>query len=73
MLKKTTLRSQINNEGRTIKWLAQQCGVKPHTVSSYLSGRRSPSPSVMILMAKALNCSVEDLTAKNKPKKLTSN
>jgi transcriptional regulator with XRE-family HTH domain len=42
-------------QGRETKWLAEQCGIKRDTLSSYLAGRKNPSRAVVKLMALALS------------------
>lgn len=58
---RNNLNTLLEREGRTVKWLAEKCGVKPHTISLYKSGTRNPSKAVLKLMAQALNCTEAEL------------
>ena len=55
----------MKKEGRTRSWLAEKCGIKTATLGFYMRGDRVPSKAVLILMAQALNCHIEDLLEKH--------
>ena len=46
---------------RTNKWLAEQLGVNPTTVSKWCTNRVQPTLETMFAIAKVLNVSVQDL------------
>lgn len=49
--------------GRKTDWLARECGVETKSMRNMLRGSANPSRSVLLLMAQALECSVDDLSA----------
>ena len=51
----------LDKQGRTRKWLAEQCGIEITSLNHLLIGSRVPSRPVLLLMARALECKVEDL------------
>lgn len=52
---------RIEQEGRTRKWLADQCEIEVESLNHILSGTRKPGRPVLKLMAHALNTTVEFL------------
>jgi transcriptional regulator with XRE-family HTH domain len=54
-------RKQLEKEGRTRKWVADQCGISQSMLSRLLSGLRQPSKPVRKLLAQALNVREEEL------------
>jgi transcriptional regulator with XRE-family HTH domain len=48
------LRRAVEEQGRTVRWLARQCGVTDDTIRKALQGTRIPSLPVLKLMAIAL-------------------
>ncbi len=54
------LRDIIEREGRTRKWVADQCGVQARTLIFYINGRQKPSKPVSKLLALALNCDEQE-------------
>lgn len=47
----------LDQEGRTRRWLADQCAVAESSLKLYMSGHRKPGSSAIKLMAMSLNCS----------------
>lgn len=43
------------------KDLAFKVGVKTNTISQYELGKRNPNPDILKKIAKALNCTIDDL------------
>lgn len=54
------VRQLMAEQGRTRKWVADQCGITPATLTHILTGRR-PGLPVQKLLASALGVTVEDL------------
>ena len=54
------VRKRLEEEGRTTKWLADQCGLEVTTMRNVLQGRK-PSLPVIKLMALRLGVKEEDL------------
>ena len=50
---------------RTNKWLAEQLGINPTTVSKWCTNTAQPNIETFIQIAKILEVTVEDLLAKN--------
>lgn len=42
-MSKDTWRIEVQRQGRSLRWLALQTGVKPSTVYAYSIGRRRPT------------------------------
>lgn len=49
------------DQGRTNKWLAEQLGKDPATVSKWCTNTSQPSLEVMMSIAKLLNVEMNDL------------
>lgn len=60
------LKKAIEEEGRTIKWIAKEIGVAVNTIHRYMSGATQPSASAKILMAERLNRSLSYLEGRKK-------
>ena len=50
---------------RTNKWLAEQLGINPTTVSKWCPNTTQPNIETFLQIAKILGVTVEDLLAKN--------
>ena len=50
---------------RTNKWLAEQLGINPTTVSTWCTNTTQPNIETFLQIAKILGVTVEDLLAKN--------
>lgn len=50
---------------RTNKWLAEQLGINPTTVSKWCTNTTQPTIETFIQVAKALNVEVQELLVKN--------
>lgn len=50
----------IEQQGRRLNWVANQIGVHPRTMARYLDGQ-SPTLPKLVLLAKALGVSIEEL------------
>jgi transcriptional regulator with XRE-family HTH domain len=53
-LDRNRVRELIEEEGRTQKWVAKQCGITDKYLSQILTGTRSPSLPVIKLLAAVL-------------------
>lgn len=62
------LKQEIEQSGRTKTEIAQAIGVKPPTVSQYLSGRIQPSLATLSKLCTFLNCSADDILSVNQNK-----
>ena len=51
----------------TRKELAASAGISQMTISRYLNGQQSARIDIILRLAKALNCSVDDLVAVDEP------
>lgn len=50
---------------RTNKWLAEQLGINPTTVSKWCTNTTQPNIETLLQIAKVLNVEVQDLLVKN--------
>ena len=50
---------------RTNKWLAEQLGINPTTVSKWCTNTTQPNSETLLQIAKVLNVEVQDLFVKN--------
>lgn len=50
---------------RTNKWLAEQLGINPTTVSKWCTNTTQPNIETFLQIAKVLNVEVQDLFVKN--------
>lgn len=50
---------------RTNKWLAEQLGINPTTVSKWCTNTTQPNIETLLQIAKVLNVEVQDLFVKN--------
>ena len=50
---------------RTNKWLAEQLGINPTTVSKWCTNTTQPNIETLLQIAKVLNVDVQDLLVKN--------
>lgn len=55
----------LDEQGRTRRWLADQCSVTDRTVGAYMSGHGKPGSAVVKLAAMALGCSEDYLLGKS--------
>ena len=51
----------LAEQGRTNKWLAQQIGKDPATISKWCTNTAQPSLEMLFQIAKVLNVEVKDL------------
>lgn len=51
----------LAEKGRTNKWLSEQVGKDPATVSKWCTNVAQPTPETMMQIAKVLECQVDDL------------
>jgi transcriptional regulator with XRE-family HTH domain len=57
MLDVLLLKKLLDEQGRTRKWLARECGIELGSLNHILAGRRQPGLPVLKLMARALGVS----------------
>ena len=50
---------------RTNKWLAEQLGINPTTVSKWCTNTTQPNIETLLQIAKVLNVEVQDLLVEN--------
>ena len=55
------IKTALVDNGRTNKWLAEQLGKDPATVSKWCTNACQPSLEMMITISKLLNVSLDDL------------
>lgn len=55
------IQNELNNQGRTRKWLARELGISPGSLSMYLCGARAPAFPLGKLMSIILNVPLADL------------
>jgi transcriptional regulator with XRE-family HTH domain len=72
MLSIERLKKALKDEGRTREWVADQCGIKIITLSSYLKGARQPSLSVVKLLSQTLRVPETELWAESENAKKAS-
>lgn len=53
----------IKAKGIRQKWLAEQLGCAPNSVSAWLNGHKKPSQPIVIAMASILGVKTEDIAA----------
>lgn len=63
----TRAKQLIQEKGLKIGWLAQQCGVGRSYMGQVLSGQRTPSPTLIRLMAVKLNVDEAELLRDSAP------
>lgn len=61
------LGQQMTQRQMTRKELAASAGISQMTISRYLNGQQSARIDIILRLAKALNCSVDDLVAVDEP------
>lgn len=66
MWKALKAKELLDVQGRTRRWLAEQCGIELQSLNHLLNGQRNPSRPVLLLMAQALETTVEELEASSK-------
>lgn len=66
MLKTEKAKQLLEQEGRTRKWLAEQCGIELQSLNNILAGSHNPGRPVLLLMAQALETTVEELDPEHK-------
>ena len=62
------LKAVLAEKKRTNKWLAEQLGKDPATVSKWCTNTTQPSLETLVKIAKALEVEVQDMLAKNADK-----
>ena len=55
------IKTALVDNGKTKKWLAEQLGKDPATVSKWCTNACQPSLEMMITISKLLNVSLDDL------------
>ena len=55
------IKTALVDNGKTNKWLAEQLGKDPATVSKWCTNACQPSLEMMITISKLLNVSLDDL------------
>lgn len=55
------IKVMLAEKGRTNKWLSEQVGKDPATVSKWCTNVAQPTLETMIQIAKVLECQVDDL------------
>ena len=55
------IKTALVDNGKTNKWLAEQLGKDPATVSKWCTNARQPSLETLMQIAKLLNVQVDDL------------
>ena len=55
------IKVMLAEKGRTNKWLAEQVGKDPATVSKWCTNMAQPTLETMMQIAKVLECQVDDL------------
>ncbi len=62
------IKMEIETSGKSKKDIAEAIGVKPPTLSQYLSGRAQPTLATLSRLCAFLDCSADDILAVNKNK-----
>ncbi len=57
------IRNEIETSGKSKKEIAEAIGVKPPTVSQYVSGRAQPTLATLSKLCAFLDCSADDILA----------
>lgn len=52
---------RLHADGKTQKWLAEQCKTSPVTITYIILGKRNPSLSLARRICQALSCSLDDI------------
>ncbi len=60
------LKVVLADKKRTNKWLAEQLGKDPTTVSKWCTNKVQPNLETMLLIARALDCDIKDLLRSTK-------
>ena len=60
------LKVVLADKKRTNKWLAQQLGKDPTTVSKWCTNKVQPNLETMFVIAKVLDCDIKDLLRSTK-------
>lgn len=60
------LKVVLADKKRTNKWLAEQLGKDPTTVSKWCTNRVQPNLETMFVIAKVLDCDIKDLLRSTK-------
>lgn len=55
------IKVMLAEKGRTNKWLSEQVGKDPATVSKWCTNMAQPTLETMMQIAKVLECQVDDL------------
>jgi hypothetical protein len=55
------IKNRLTELSQTPEWLAQRCGVSPFTMKHRFLAGVVPRKPVLMLMAEALQCSIQDL------------
>jgi DNA-binding XRE family transcriptional regulator len=55
------IKTVLVDKGKTNKWLAQQLGKDPATVSKWCTNTSQPSLEITMIIAKLLNVNINDL------------
>ena len=55
------IKVMLAEKGRTNKWLSEQVGKDPATVSKWCTNAAQPTLETMMQIAKVLECSIDDL------------
>lgn len=55
------IKREIESSGKSKKEIAEAIGVKPPTVSQYLSGRAQPTLATFSKLCEVLDCSADDI------------
>ena len=55
------IKAVLADQGKTNKWLAEQLGKDPATVSKWCTNASQPSLETLLMIAKLLNVEVNDL------------
>lgn len=62
---KETLKTLVENSGRTKKWIAGEAGISKSALYSYMNGGCSPSLAVVLHFARIFECEIDDLYLSN--------
>ena len=60
------LKVVLAEKKRTNKWLAEQLGKDPTTVSKWCTNKVQPNLETMLIIAKVLDCDIKDLLRSTK-------
>lgn len=55
------IKTALVDQGKTNKWLAEQLGKDPATISKWCTNASQPSLEMMMVIAKVLNVEMNDL------------